>query len=264
MFRLISSIIVLLVFYTNAIFAENKQYKLGEPRLTQVYNTYPSLDFFGTVNVEIKATSNLNENTLTPERLELNFQNANKFVARNFRLIGDNYRAVVQNAWVFRQVMVELNSVDLMNGQLNLKLYVVENMSQIDSISESFGPELLGLSGPIVDITPNPVADSLNVRYQDKRLQLKLLKNPVYRGPEIGFEIKSMWHGHGEQVLYVPIYNGQESSITYKAISFTVEKIDVFGELMDYLTINYVDLEGQNYADTAPLSQFIEAAYSSN
>ncbi|NVJ61521.1 MAG: hypothetical protein HWE27_14080 [Gammaproteobacteria bacterium] len=261
MVRNTTLVFLMVLTLSNFANAQEMKFQLGQPSAVGVTNTYPGLNLFGPFDLTITTTADEGSLDSTPDRVELNFSNANKLVARNFTEFEQSYRTVVNNAWVFRQVMVEINKADFKSGQLSLKVYVVENSNYLNNISDASGPELFSLFGPLTDVTPNPLADITNVKYQDKRLTLKLLKNPVFKGPDMGFEIQSMWLGHGEGTLFVPTYNNQNDMKTYKAISLTVEENEVFGEVVHYLTISYVDSEGQNYSDAAPLSQFMQEAY---
>ena len=188
-------------------------------------NIYPNLDLNGLDQIKISVDNKISQDNPAPtfdlKRIEFKFPNANNLVATNFtKLINtpDTYRAVVTSPWVFKKVMVEVNSHDFYEkNRFTYRVIVMDNTSSINNIEQTQGFDLFGGDAELVDTSPKKVVDVVRTNYLDKPLTLRLLSNA---SPE-GIKIEAIWLGHGTKILTLPfpIYPEQ------KPISLILETV---------------------------------------
>ncbi|MBL4799323.1 MAG: hypothetical protein JKY50_18115 [Oleispira sp.] len=212
--------------------------------------TYPNLDLNSISKV--KLTSNGESSPLETQllRVEFDFPNANKIIATNFKKIGDTYRSVVKNAWIYKEIIVDITprSVFRSHGEFTANIYVREQSSNLNDMNNAPGIQIYEYNGLMMDKTYNKTADSTSVIIDGKRAYIKLHQRWAIneRGSRQGFLISVNWLGHGEFDRIIP---GGTHSDT--AIAFLTETITGGGEERVVYSIRYKDSLG-NIHETGP------------
>ena len=136
-------------------------------------------------------------------RAELVFEKAGKIVATNFEQDDIYHRATVNGAWVYKQVIVEIEAANVLksNEFISIRLYVAESKSNLTPASNGIGMMLTHGFGPLKEITPKKVADVTSLMMDGKRVTLKLYQKPTITNQEEGFEVLIKWLGHGEKII---------------------------------------------------------------
>ena len=172
-------------------------------------NAYPELDLNNLSQIKIKLDQIVLPNGLTDldiKKIEFDFPNANNLIATNLTKlvnIPNTYRAIVTSPWVFKKVLIELSSNGTFDGiNFNYRITVIENMSNINTIEQSQGLELISGSAELINITPRKVVDVERIKYLGKPLTLRLLNNT---NPN-GIEVEATWFGHGKKILTIPTF----------------------------------------------------------
>jgi hypothetical protein len=231
---------------------------------------FPNLD----LSQPNKARLTVSDSLTSPEKqldsLTLEFANANNLAVSNFKQIGPNmYRAVVNDAWVFSRVFVEVSDLNFQDhGNFMVRLSVADITSLVNDAQFSGGIELFNGNGLLRDVTPRAVADSSNFVLDDKQLTLTLMDrlgsefmNPT-PGFEQGFEVKAAWLGHGNKTFYIPAPVGQPDFGRFTAVGFHVESFPGPEETEYLVSIRYVDdFGGQMESGAQPLRQIIDQVY---
>lgn len=174
---------------------------------------YPRLDLSNAKSAVLTITKNapLYEPQLTS--LEITFANAAKFTATNFKLTDGRYRAVVNGAWIYKEVIVELDAGALEPRQSPLiRIYLSERTAFINPQAEIPDPStlLLMVHGQLRDITPVRIVDTESILISGKKVTLSLrdrlqVFNPPWSGvssPD-GFAIDVLWYGRGTKLISI-------------------------------------------------------------
>lgn len=134
-------------------------------------------------------------------RIEFKFLNANNLVARNLvvqRGDLDRYRAIVTSPWVFKKVLIEIQTPDFSDGSpLNYRVIVVDTSSSNNALAVADGETLIYGSTHLTETTRAKTVDVAALKVLDKRLSLKLLD----RVKDNNIQIEATWMGHGSEVL---------------------------------------------------------------
>lgn len=151
------------------------------------------------------------------KKLSLRFETAPELVATNFSFNPSTgtYLATVNNAWVFKAVNVEVFDIRLEESQqrffYRVSVPTFKNLTNTTLPSPSNDqPILIETEGFLVNQTPFKVVDAINVMIEGKRLSIKLNgnlssnNNPAKGMIGSGIELKLLWMGHGEKLLYIP------------------------------------------------------------
>lgn len=175
---------------------------------------YPGLDLS---NIK-SATFTVNRNYGTaPElrSLEITFANAGKLRATNFKRLDDGrYRTLVSGAWVFKEVIVEVdaNPEFEINQIVNIQIFVSETTSNLNPEALNQGQPLAGTFGPLRDVTVLSTVDTAAATMDGKRVNLNLKdrlgrslngSNSPFVSKE-GFIIDTLWMGKGQKLIYIP------------------------------------------------------------
>ncbi len=171
-------------------------------------NVYPGLDLNGLDQIKISVDKKSSVENPAPtfdlKRIEFKFPNANNLITTNFtKLVNtpDTYRAVVTSPWVFKKVMVEVNSYDFLeHNRFNYRVIVMDSTSNINNIEQAQGFDLFAGDAELVDVSPNKIVDVVRTKFLDKPLTLRLLDKV---SPE-GVKIEAIWMGHGTEILTLP------------------------------------------------------------
>lgn len=193
-----------------ATHAKTVTYEIDALRTMPGYVNYPGLD----LNAAKTATITVIKNTQTspPEltRLEITFPSAATLTATNFKIVNGRYRALVKDAWIYRQVMVEIPMLDPRSrAPFQADVFISERNNVINPEMETPGQRLFSLNGMLRDVSPNPVVDSVISTVNGKQVTLNLKERPAVAepgpnafGPQEGFVIDSNWYGRGAKTIY--------------------------------------------------------------
>jgi len=198
-------------------------------------------------------------------KVTIDFENARDITASNFTRsdsgYGDVYYAVVNKAWVFKQVIVE---VTLNSGwpldNVQIRVFVPYATSELGDAPVGQGVDLFQSGAPTVDVSKRRVAD-VGVFWQNQKRVLVKLKDRV--GSQLGqpgvtdFELEVDWHGHGLKTIYIPAPNNY---IT--AIGLVIEEHDYAGVVEHTVAIRYADRFGSvGVSESHPITQILEDAF---
>ncbi|AJQ95964.1 hypothetical protein [Gynuella sunshinyii] len=172
----------------------------------------------------------------------------------------------VKNQWLFREVQVVVCPQGApMDSEMEFKYGIyAKTFEKYDSSNSGYMENLLLSEGSFraADVTPNPVADVYTTEFNNKRLSLRLLKQPmtVYtpsQGMQYGVAIKANWLGHGEKVLIVNSYDIPVTSFT-QSIALSAEPE---GD-PNMITITYMEnSDAPNTSRMINLRDLLESAY---
>lgn len=237
---------------------------------------YPGLEF----NQTKSAIFTVNKDPLSPDvqisSLELNFPLAAKLTATGFKQVEPNlYRAVVNDVWIYRQVIVDVRNVDFNRAQMAsalIEVYLSEKSVFInpENNTDYRGEPLFKVNGILRDITATRIADSATTTIDGKKLTLSLkdllsIAAPEVQvnGPREGFVIDTLWQGKGQKTIFVPAFVPLEEFDRYTAIAIILtERESPFGK-EQFFSIKYKE-EGSNYELTTPeqpLKPLLDGAY---
>lgn len=260
---------IILTASANLSFAETLKYEMLFPATT-ANSYYPGLDLSQLKKINIT----VNRDMLTPEDsikyLKLDFDNATDVAVSNlsFDQNANKYVGVINGAWVYRKlgIEVEAQSQILADQPVSVRLFVIEQQSNVNDPVMSYGPDLVVANGPLFDVTPNSVADSINVKIDTKNLNLKLYKRaervtqPSYSGE--GFRIDSRWLGNGDRTFTIPTpFNVNDSN--FKAVALELQSHALPDGQVDHLiAITYEDLNGSRQTTPfEPLKPLLDQVY---
>lgn len=194
--------------------AKNIKYEFTDMNSNSGYVYYPRLDLNSAKSVIVNVVKNppLFETQLSS--VEITFPNAAKMTATNFKLVGGNtFRAVVNGAWIFKEVIVELDAFSLeprRNSAVNV--YVSERTAFINPQAEAVSPDtlLFSVRGMVRDITPIRIVDNASLLIAGKKVTLSLRDRPqVNPAPwngssrPDGFVVDVLWYGRGTKSVYL-------------------------------------------------------------
>ncbi|RLT94357.1 hypothetical protein, partial [Ketobacter sp.] len=95
---------------------------------------YPNLNLNELQKISVQAVKKDFYPEAELEQLTLDFKYATDLVATNFSRDGNVYRAVVEDAWVYKQILVEVHAMEPISSHTNLevRLFVVEQSSNLN------------------------------------------------------------------------------------------------------------------------------------
>lgn len=237
----------------NTALAQNQIFELEEMS-NYTYPIYPKLDLTNIDKIKIVVSNDSDPLNRDLIKTELHFPKTNNLIVTNFKRVDNKYRAIVKNAWIYNHVIVDVipdYELSVFNT-VRIKIYVGENQSLINSSTTVPGEIMYESAGILRDKTPNALADSTSIIYQDKRAFIKLYQKESSneRGTEHGHLVKVNHLGNGEFSKFIPI----DRHAT--AIAFLTSEIDE----MTFYQIRYKDSMG-NINETSPeiINQLFEA-----
>lgn len=239
---------------------------------------YPRLSF----NQAKSAIFTVNKDPLSPEvqisSLEVNFPEAAKLVATGFKKVETEsglYRAIVNDVWIYRQVIVDVRGVDFNRPQMaSPRIEVSLSEKSVFLLPENNvdpkGERLFEVNGIIRDITTARIADTATATVESKKLTLSLKDLLSFAAPEAqingareGFVIDALWQGKGQKTIFVPAPAPLEEFDRYTAIALILtERESPFGK-EQFFSIKYTE-EGSNYeliTPEQPLKPLLDNAY---
>ncbi len=206
--RSIALLLAISVF--TSVEAKTIKYELTQLNSSGGNIQYPGLDFFGAKSAILTITKTPPSIEAQLTSLEITFPNAAKLTANNFKLIeGNRYRAIVNGAWVYKEVIVELDPVQFEpRMSIMVNVFVSERTAFINPQAESSnrGALLLMAFGSMRDITPTRIVDTSSVLMGNKKVTLSLrdrlgVNESGHMVPD-GFVVDALWYGKGVKTLY--------------------------------------------------------------
>jgi len=229
------------IFGFNIAYAQNQTFELDE-LASYVTPVYSRLDLYSVSKVKIVTEKSSDLSNKEILRAEIHFPNANKLVATGFKRIDNKYRAVVNNAWVFRQVIVDIIPEPYLESytNANIEIYVAESGNYLNSSSNELGERMFAAWGILKDKTPNSLADTTSVIHQGKRAYIKLYQRESSNeaGDQHGHPVKINHLGNGEFTRYIPI-NRNATAVAFlttetEGVTFySIRHKDEFGHLIE-------------------------------
>lgn len=248
--------------------------------LTAIYSHqgpihYPGLEF----NQPKSAIFTVNKDPLTPDAqissLELNFPTVAKLTATGFKQVEPNlYRAVVNDVWIYRQVIVDVRDMDFNNPLRRsgvIEVYLSEKSVFInpENSTDYRGEPLFMVSGALRDLTSARIADSAITTIEGKKLTLSLkdllsfapLETQI-NGAREGFVIDALWQGKGQKTIFIPGLPVEEFD-RYTAIGLVLtERESPFGKEV-FFSIKYKEEGSMSEMMTPeqPLKPLLDSAF---
>ncbi|HSC68557.1 MAG TPA: hypothetical protein VLC79_12745 [Cellvibrio sp.] len=267
--------ITLMALASSVSYAKTFKYDLIEIHSSNGYIHYPRLDF----NDAKSAVLTVNKDPDSPEvqinSLEITFPNTAKLLATGFtKTEFGTYRAVVNDAWIYRQVIVEIGNADFNNAVANPVSVNVSISEKSDFIRSENGPggeSLFSVNGIMRDITSNKIVDTASVIIEGKRLNLSLKENLSFatpdariNGPREGFVVDALWMGKGQKTIYVPAPVPSSEFDRYTAIGVVLEELNGPEGVEYAFSIKFVDASGgEAQTPFQPLKPRLNEAYDS-
>lgn len=236
---------------------------------------YPELDFD-----QVKsAVLTINKDPLSPDvqisSVEITFPNAAKLLATGFKKTEfGTWRAAVNDAWIYRQVIVEVRETDFNNAgpmPVSISVSVSEKSVFIQPEEDPKGHPLFNVEGVLRDITTNKIVDTESVIIDGKRLNLSLKENLTFAAPDVqingtreGFVIDTLWMGKGQKTLYVPAPVPQSEFDRYTATGLVMEEVNGPVGKEYFFSVKFTDSMGaEQLTPNLPLKYLLDTAYNS-
>ncbi len=214
--RILSGCVLLSL--SGALAAKTYTYDLLNPMGHTMEFEFPGLDVRGVKSAVIT----INRTSQNPEvelrALEVTYLNAAKLRTGVFKKVGPGrYRALVDGPWVFKQVIVEVDTDDSFtpSRHFNARLFVTNQVSLTNPESANQGVPFAGVVGQLRDVTYSPNSDSQSTTLDGKRVTLNLRDRLSAPSPtnlpgmfppldQPSFVIDTLWLGRGQKLLYLP------------------------------------------------------------
>lgn len=227
---------------------------------------YPGLDLNGLEKIVVRAENSDFDPEIKITRLQLAFPNATDLIVNNLTLNSSGtYRGVVNGAWVYKQVAVEVDAPQPITpqSQINVRLFIVEHQSNINHPEMSFGYQILDANGILEDVSPNRLADTNAVTVDNERLILRLFKRAQSSYQGQGFKVETNWLGNGERTLYLPAPFTPEEYHRYSAVGIDIDTFTHPDGLEEHnFQIRYEDEFGTvQTTPLEPLRPYLDTAY---
>lgn len=269
--------ITLLSIVSASSYAKTFKYELTDIFSSNGTVTYPSLEF----GQAQSAVFTVNKDPLSPNfqisSLEVTFPTAAKLVATGFKQVDhDTYRAVVNDAWIYRQIFIDVRGLDFNYPHRSSPLIeasISEKSIFIQPEADVTGQPLFILHSPFMrDITASKIADTASVVLAGKRLTLSLKNNlgvvSTTNGPgsstQEGFVVDALWMGKGQKTLYIPAPVPVEEFDGFEAIAIDINERPTPQGVEYTLVIKFKDPHGSEISTPElPLMHLLEIAYGS-
>lgn len=211
---------------------------------------YPTLEFSNVKSAGLTVTKDPLLTDWQLNSLEINFEKAAKLTATGFKKVSHNtYRAVINNVWIYRQIIVDVKETDLnafSNPAISIEVYISEKSAFIQPEEDIQGQPLFTLSGTLRDISPNKIVDTGYITIDGKRVNFSLRERPgiiqLNNGDsKNGFLVDVLWMGKGQKTIAIP-FSPVENFDQFDAVTLVLEEIDGdFGTKQPVLSIKYKD-----------------------
>ena len=267
-----TTLLVSAILAATTAHAKTFKYELTDINSNNGVIQYPGLDFNGATAATLTVEQDAPGAEPQIKSLVIEFPHANNLVVRDFKHDGGEYRALVNNAWIYRQVAVTLHSPDLNpynHAPVNIDVSVSEQEGFINNGSGSAQPAqpLLMTFGMLTDITPAKTVDTASVVIGGKRLNLALRSNlstpaPFSGSGEGGFIVEANWMGKGAQTLYVPSSVPREAFGFISPVSLKLDALEGPNGIEYMLSITAKDHNGAEMpTQYFPLNDLLMQAY---
>ena len=265
--------ITLMAFASTTTYAKTFKYDLLNVHSANGFVHYPELDF----NAVKSAVLTVNKDPHSPEvqisSVEVTFPNAAKLLATGFKQTElGTWRAVVNDVWIYRQVIVDIRDIDFnhaMPNPVSIEVSVSEKSDFIRPEADSGRHPLFHVDGILRDITASKVVDTASAIVEGKRVNLSLKENLSFaspdaqvNGPREGFVVDALWMGKGQKTLYIPAPVPNSEFDRYSAIALVLEELNG-PEGKEYaFSIKFVDASGgETQTPFQPLKPLLDAAF---
>lgn len=255
----------LLVLLAASANAKTLKYELQDIFSHNGEINYPGLDFHNAQSATL--TVEKLEGNPTPElvSLDLVFPEAATLKVRGFVRQGpDTYRALVPGAWIFREVLVQLQIPELSVGApVQIMVKVVEGTSYLNPIVNSVGPDLLIAHGILKDVTPSKVVDTGFAVVEGKRVNLSLKDRLGFgeTSPQFGFAIDALWLGNGQKTLYLHAPIPFEEFDFVEPIALLIEAMNGPNGIENMVSVKYILAGEEQISPPFPLAELLNQAY---
>ncbi|MBD3666799.1 MAG: hypothetical protein HUJ16_02495 [Kangiella sp.] len=229
--------------------------------------SYPGLDLSYAKKIKLRASNSLYDPMLTIDELEIVFENATNFKADNFKYTNGAYRAIVEDAWIYRKVFVEVMAPEQIasSKDIYISLSVVEFEGVLDDVNMSHGQPIYDAHGILEDVTPDVLVDQETIVLDGKNMTIQLFKRAKSGMNGEGFKLVTNWHGYGQRTIYLPTPFPMSDAHMFNAIGLEIESNQFPDGFVDYLIgVKYEDALAGGYSETSPtepLAPLIEQAY---
>ena len=247
--------------------AKTIKYELTQLNSNSGNVQYPGLDFFGAKSAILTITkvAPLYEAQLTS--LEITFPNAAKLLATNFKLVdGNRYRAIVSGAWVYKEIIVELDPVQFEpKMHTMIHVFVSERTAFINPqvVIPNQSAMLFNAFGIMRDITPTRIVDTASTIVSNKKVTLSLKDRLGIRESGIGFSdgfvVDALWYGRGVKTLYLPAPIAPQDFDSVEVIGLIVEGTT---DANLSVSVKFKDRNGSEMiSPPMPLKHILDEAY---
>ncbi|WP_086932830.1 hypothetical protein [Agarilytica rhodophyticola] len=202
----------LLALASMQVSAQTAQYSFSTH--TSSFPVYPSLELGGIATGKVKTEFNSYNGQTNVTNFSVNFENAPNLNVNNFSFdpFTNSYIAIANNIWVFRSVRVELLLNDPMYPvDVTFNIFVNEQESFVGGNASPLGPMLASGYAMLENTTPFNEVDNYTTTLDGKSVIMRLNGNlgrnydPNKGTVGEGIEVKVLWHGQGEKLLYIPM-----------------------------------------------------------
>ncbi len=213
--------------------AGTSRYEVTLP-VSSAFFQFPGLDLSGVSKIDLTVSTSPSVPGYQLDRMELVFPQANNLIANNFKpdASGSVFYATVNNGWVYRRLIVEarLSTAKPMTGDhIDISVYAATADFFTNMTMPPQGELLVSAGGMVTDVTPNPVADTHWMRFDNEGLSLKLYQraeiNPQGPIPGEGFKLALNWMGQGERTTYLPVPFSTQDYDRFKAVTLSLTPI---------------------------------------
>lgn len=241
-FRVVALLVA--VGLVSAVEAKTTKYEVTNLQSYNGWINFPGLE----LNNATSAILTVSRTPPSPEpkivSLEISFPKAAKLTATNFKLIdGSKYRAVVAGAWIYKEVIIDLNGFSV-DASIHVEGYVSERTAYINPISDTQNPtaSIFNLQGMLNDVTATKIVDQEVLILASKKLTLSLKDRLIYQSqPRAeGFAIDALWYGRGTKTLFLPASVPREQFDTIDAVGIVIA-----GDINDpVVSVKFKDFNG--------------------
>lgn len=191
--------------------------------------TLPGLELNNITSAILTVTKNAPNFEPNLVSLELNFPNADKLTATNFKSAdGYKYRAIVPDTWIYREVIVDIRDFRVDNP-LSIEVRIADRTNYINPLSNGqapFSSPLINVLGELNEITPTRIIDQQALTVAGKKLTLSLRDRVLFRvhEPLQKFSIDAVWAGKGAKTLSVPADVPSDAVDTLDVIALVIDE----------------------------------------
>lgn len=146
--KAIIAFVTVITLFSTTTQAEDYYFKVPHPGRGSSHSS-PGLDLGSAKKIKIKASNSYHDLMMKIEELEIVFENATNFKASNFKYANGSYKAVVEDDWVYRKILVQIMAPEplVSNEDIYVPLSVVELEGLLDDANISAGPSIYESNG---------------------------------------------------------------------------------------------------------------------